>query len=132
MSKMLSSWKEIAQYFGKGVRTVQRWEKTLELPIHRPLNAPSNVVLARTSDLEEWMHRGSVATALKGEVKETVAEPTLIASIAKLEGELAALANELGTKTCFVNGTSTATERLTAITASIAHLNSRTCSPRNA
>ncbi len=58
MNKMLSSWKEIAHYFGKGVRTVQRWEKTLNLPIRRPPGAPSNVVLARTSDLEEWMHRG--------------------------------------------------------------------------
>lgn len=58
MNRMLSSWKEIAQFFGKGVRTVQRWEKTLDLPIRRPPGAPSNVVLARTSDLEEWMHRG--------------------------------------------------------------------------
>jgi hypothetical protein len=64
MSKMLSSWKEIAHFFGKGVRTVQRWEKTLDLPIHRPPGAPSNVVLARTSDLEEWMHRGPVSRNL--------------------------------------------------------------------
>ena len=59
MNKMLSSWKEIAHFFGKGVRTVQRWEKTLDLPIRRPPGAPSNVVLARTSDLEEWMHRSA-------------------------------------------------------------------------
>lgn len=58
MSNMLSSWKEIAQFFGKGVRTVQRWEKTLDLPIHRPPGAPSNVVLAKESDLEAWMNRG--------------------------------------------------------------------------
>lgn len=61
MTKMLSSWKEIASFFGKGVRTVQRWEKTLDLPIRRPPGAPSNVVLARTSDLEEWMHRSAGA-----------------------------------------------------------------------
>lgn len=67
MSKMLSSWKEIAHYFGKGVRTVQRWEKALDLPIHRPQGAPSNVVLARTSDLEEWMHRGPGALEAKGD-----------------------------------------------------------------
>lgn len=58
---MLSSWKEIAQFFGKGVRTVQRWEKTLDLPIHRPPGAPSNVVLAKESDLEEWMNRGMIS-----------------------------------------------------------------------
>lgn len=64
MNKMLSSWKEIAHFFGKGVRTVQRWEKTLNLPIRRPPGAPSNVVLARTSDLEAWMHRGDAKAAL--------------------------------------------------------------------
>lgn len=61
MNRMLSSWKEIAQFFGKGVRTVQRWEKTLDLPIHRPPGAPSNVVLAKESDLEEWMNRGMIS-----------------------------------------------------------------------
>lgn len=64
---MLSSWKEIAQFFGKGVRTVQRWEKTLDLPIHRPPGAPSNVVLAKESDLEEWMNRGIVGSHLRAE-----------------------------------------------------------------
>jgi hypothetical protein len=34
---VLSSWKEIARHFGKGVRTVQRWERELGLPIHRPV-----------------------------------------------------------------------------------------------
>ena len=62
---MLSSWKEIAQFFGKGVRTVQRWEKTLDLPIHRPPGAPSNVVLAKESDLEEWMNRGMVGAHMR-------------------------------------------------------------------
>lgn len=62
---MLSSWKEIAQFFGKGVRTVQRWEKTLDLPIHRPPGAPSNVVLAKESDLEEWMNRGVVGAHMR-------------------------------------------------------------------
>lgn len=64
---MLSSWKEIAQFFGKGVRTVQRWEKTLDLPIHRPPGAPSNVVLAKESDLEEWMNRGIVGSHLRAD-----------------------------------------------------------------
>lgn len=132
MSEMLSSWKEIAHHFGKGVRTVQRWEKTMDLPIHRPPGAPSNVVLARASDLEEWMHRESVSSALRKQVKETGAESTLFASIAELESKLAALAHELGAKTSFVNGASTAPERLAAITASIAHLTATTCPSRAA
>ena len=31
--KILNSWKEIASYLGKGVRTVQRQESELKLPI---------------------------------------------------------------------------------------------------
>ena len=35
-SAVLSSWKDIARYMGKGVRTVQRWERHLGLPVRRP------------------------------------------------------------------------------------------------
>jgi DNA-binding transcriptional regulator YiaG len=38
-STVLSSWKDIAQYLGKGVRTVQRWERHLGLPVRRPTGA---------------------------------------------------------------------------------------------
>ncbi len=93
MNKMLSSWKEIAHFFGKGVRTVQRWEKTLDLPIRRPPGAPSNVVLARTSDLEEWMHRSASrrdvqelqnlpGTALRSAVEQVEAETARLLRLA--------------------------------------------------
>ena len=89
MSKMLSSWKEIAHFFGKGVRTVQRWEKTLDLPIRRPPGAPSNVVLARTSDLEAWMHRGPGQAAVQAdENAEAVGTPEVEALLTELETEI--------------------------------------------
>lgn len=90
VNKMLSSWKEIAHFFGKGVRTVQRWEKTLDLPIRRPPGAPSNVVLARTSDLEEWMHR-SVAAREAVAAHDTKADD-LQNAISDLEVEVRRLA----------------------------------------
>lgn len=34
--EILSGWKEIANYLRKGVRTVQRYERELGLPIRRP------------------------------------------------------------------------------------------------
>ncbi len=95
MSKMLSSWKEIAQYFGKGVRTVQRWEKTLALPIYRPPGAPSNVVLARTSDLEAWMNRGPAERAAVQSPR--IDEAELDAAIALLEQEVRSLHSVAGT-----------------------------------
>jgi hypothetical protein len=34
--EILSGWKDIANYLGKGVRTVQRYGREMGLPIHRP------------------------------------------------------------------------------------------------
>jgi hypothetical protein len=51
----LGSWKEIAAYLGKGVRTVQRWENDLGLPVRRPNNSTKGVVCASTEDLDRWL-----------------------------------------------------------------------------
>lgn len=53
-SRLFTSWKEIALYLGKGVRTVQRWERELNLPVRRPGNG-KHVVLATADDLESWV-----------------------------------------------------------------------------
>ncbi len=54
-SPVLNSWKEIAQYLGRGVRTVERWEKELGLPVRRPRNHPRSPVVAIPSELDEWL-----------------------------------------------------------------------------
>jgi hypothetical protein len=55
-ARLLTCWKDIAQYMGKGVRTVQRWEQTLDLPVQRPRgNAHKSAVLARANDLDKWL-----------------------------------------------------------------------------
>jgi hypothetical protein len=56
MSAPLSSWKEIAAYLGKGVRTVQRWEQQFGLPIRRP-NSESHVIFALPQELDAWVRR---------------------------------------------------------------------------
>jgi hypothetical protein len=33
--RRLDSWKEIAAYLGRSIRTVQRWEREEGLPVHR-------------------------------------------------------------------------------------------------
>lgn len=66
-STVLSSWKDIARYLGKGVRTVQRWEQHLGLPVRRPIGAlqKSAVVLYR-GDVDTWLAtRFSARTLLK-------------------------------------------------------------------
>lgn len=52
---ILNSWKEIASYFGRGVRTVQRWEQELDLPVHRFGKGTRSPVFAVLSELKFWM-----------------------------------------------------------------------------
>lgn len=52
---VLNSWKEIAIYIGRGVRTVQRWERDLGLPVHRPRGKQRSAVLAIPEELDYWI-----------------------------------------------------------------------------
>ncbi len=52
--RKLVSWKEIASYLGREVRTVQRWERTEDLPVHRHEHQKKSTVYAYTSELDEW------------------------------------------------------------------------------
>src|SRR5512146_2301894 len=56
-SRVLSSWKEIAAYLGKGVRTVQRWERELNLPVRRPLEHNKRIVSAVPAELDAWIQQ---------------------------------------------------------------------------
>lgn len=53
--KVLTSWKEIARHLSCGVRTAQRWEGELNLPIHRPRGKFRGSVLAVASELDTWI-----------------------------------------------------------------------------
>jgi TolB-like protein/Flp pilus assembly protein TadD len=50
----LDSWKEIASYLKKEVRTVQRWEKNLHLPVRRLTQGKQGTVFAYKADLDTW------------------------------------------------------------------------------
>jgi hypothetical protein len=54
-NKRLNSWKEIADYLGRDVRTVSRWEKEFGLPIQRVGGEKGRSVFAFTDDVEEWL-----------------------------------------------------------------------------
>ena len=53
--QMLNSWKEIATFLGRGVRTVQRWERELELPVHRIGKGKRSPVFASVPELKFWV-----------------------------------------------------------------------------
>ncbi len=101
---VLNSWKEIASYLGKGVRTVQRWELELGLPVQRPNQGERAIVCASREDLDKWRasvwgvrHKGEVfgadeLTALREKIAELQVEN------ASLKCELMALRSQQGTQ----------------------------------
>jgi phage terminase Nu1 subunit (DNA packaging protein) len=85
--EVLNSWKEIAAYLDRGVRTVQRWECELGLPVRRPRQARRSAVIAFKSELDQWLSAiGTAALACE------TADP--IAQLAALEQRLKQLQAE--------------------------------------
>lgn len=56
---LLNSWKEIAAYLGRGVRTVQRWEK-VGLPVCRVGFGARAPVLAYAREIDFWIQATKV------------------------------------------------------------------------
>jgi hypothetical protein len=52
---ILNSWKEIAVYMGRAVRTVQRWERECEFPVHRPRGKKRSPVFALSKEIDVWL-----------------------------------------------------------------------------
>src|SRR6266481_1533168 len=53
--KKLDSWGEIASYLGREVRTVQRWETTEGLPVHRHEHKKKSTVCSYAGELDAWI-----------------------------------------------------------------------------
>src|SRR5574337_1746584 len=51
----LDSWKAIAQYLGREVRTVIRWEKERHLPVHRLPGGKHHGVFAYSEEIDAWL-----------------------------------------------------------------------------
>jgi len=77
-SELLNSWKEIAAYLNRGVRTVQRWEIELGLPVRRPRGKNRSAVMAIRSELDAWLKACPVSSEV--EKNGHAAPPTLFAT----------------------------------------------------
>jgi hypothetical protein len=65
----LESWKDIAAYLRRDVRTVQRWEQTDGLPIHRHKRAHRPIPYAYKSEIDAWWtNRSDAAPPVRAEV----------------------------------------------------------------
>ncbi|MGH9530901.1 MAG: hypothetical protein ACRD2Q_00810, partial [Terriglobales bacterium] len=56
----LDSWKEIAAYLKREVRTVQRWEKSEGLPVRRHLHKKQGTVYAYKAELDAWWNQRGI------------------------------------------------------------------------
>jgi len=60
----LESWKEIAAYLGRGVRTVRRWEREEGLPVHRHVHRRLGSIYGYKSEIDAWRQtRGGTSTS---------------------------------------------------------------------
>jgi hypothetical protein len=66
-TNVLNSWKEIAQYLGRGIRTVQRYEREAHLPVRRLGGKTRSAVLALPNDLDNWLKQISLTPISKSE-----------------------------------------------------------------
>jgi Tol biopolymer transport system component len=71
----LDSWKEIAAHLNRDVRTVQRWEKTANLPVRRLQKPGLRAVFAYTADLDDWLRRQGPAADEEASEAEAVDTP---------------------------------------------------------
>jgi len=63
--EIVSGWKEIANYMGKGVRTVQRYERLLGLPVRRPAGKPWGSVVATKAEIDAWVAASPIREGLQ-------------------------------------------------------------------
>ena len=59
----LESWKEIAAYMRRDVKTVQRWEKREAMPVHRHLHDKMGSVYAFRAELDAWAQKRRLPTS---------------------------------------------------------------------
>lgn len=60
-SDRLDSWKEIAAYINRSVRTVIRWEEERDLPVHRIPGGHRQNVYAFRHEIDEWLQSGQTS-----------------------------------------------------------------------
>ena len=82
----LDSWKEIAAYLRRGVRTVRRWERDEGLPVHRHVHRVLGSVYAYKSEIDVWRKtdRGRPAPSSRARARRSDPTPSGVRSIAVL------------------------------------------------
>lgn len=102
-AQFLSGWKEIANYMGKGVRTVQRYERDLGLPVRRPAGRSTGSVVATRVELDAWIAASPIREAFQLTRQDTTSTAvttsikTRVAEMSRLREQMTELRNEVHT-----------------------------------
>jgi hypothetical protein len=91
----LDSWKEIAAYLGRDIRTVRRWEADRGLPIHRVPGGGRPVVFAFRGEIQTWLRASEEESHRRaGRNGNVAAEGQAQRSVLGSDGQLPAAAAE--------------------------------------
>ncbi len=82
----LDSWKEIAEYLHRDMKTVQRWEKRKGMPFHRHLHDKVGSVYAFGSELDGWLQNRRLRS--EEDEKKAVGDPPVDAAPARAPGKI--------------------------------------------
>jgi len=86
----LDSWKEIAAYLNRDVRTAHRWEQDEGLPVHRHRHSRRGTVYAYPDEIDAWVsQRSAGGNALPADATRRPTLPRLVAAAAVLMAVLA-------------------------------------------
>ena len=71
-NRRLDSWKAIAEYLGRDIGTVRRWEKTQGLPVRRVPGGPGRSVFAFTGEIDGWLRDADLRNGSGGQAPTAV------------------------------------------------------------
>ena len=74
----LDSWKEIAAYLNRSVRTLHRWEKDEGLPVHRHQHKELGSVFAYKGELDAWVNARRPDSEFRAQIDETAATHAIL------------------------------------------------------
>jgi hypothetical protein len=98
--QILNGWKEISNYIRRSVRTVQRWEARLGLPVYRPALKDGSAVVAFSDDLDRWISRvspdaGEEDTVLNGIEEKDAGHLRMLDTISTMTLDTAELSSQM-------------------------------------
>ena len=94
---MLAGWKDVAAFLGRSVRTVQRWEKKMGLPLRRLKSEARSIPYALRSELAHWLKECGVGVPSAEKDGATTPPPSLLQAIIDGYGANIAVLDTKGT-----------------------------------